>query len=244
MSRQAWYTLIALAVLAGSTFALAQKGSPGRSSNSRSNVNATSSTGGTTTARRRNRDSLPMALTSSRKAAALEFARQHHPELANLLKGLEKRNRRAYVRAMAQLYSTSERLARSKERFSPERFELELEAWKLDSRIRLLAARVSLSRKKDVRLERELNQALAERIDVRVRQLRREKVRLLQRADKLDKTILSLDAERDKAAAQYLKRVNRGLGIKPRKNRSASRKAAKRKSKKSTGSSKRTKDNE
>ena len=234
MSRQTGYSLLLLAVLAGSAFAWADKELPGRTAKSR--VSTTSSTDGTKS-RKRNRDANPMALTPSRKAAALEFARQHHPELASLLKGLEKRNSRAFRRAMTQLYKTSERLAHSKERFSSERFELELAAWKDDSRLRLLAARSALSKKKDAKLERELDEVLAHRVEIRIQLMRLEKRRMEQRAAKLSMTIDSIDAERDKAKAQLLNRINRGLGIKPRKNRSTKRKSAKRKSKKSTDSS-------
>lgn len=234
MSRHIWYVLSVLAILAVSTFAWAQKEANRRSAkqpNSRTRVSATTSTDGTDARSKRGRGLKGMALTPSRKAAALEFARQHHPELAGLLKGLEKKNPRALHRAMRQLYQTSERLARTKERLSPERFELELEAWKLDSRIRLLAARVSVSRKKNSRLERELQQALMDRIDIRIRSMQREKTRLSQRVGKLSEIIDGIEADPEKAAAQYLKRIKRGLGIKNRKprakNRSAKRKAKK-----------------
>lgn len=250
MSRFLGTAIIAAAVLAVAPFASAQKESAGKGSGKRTSgrvgVNATNtsanSTGSNSAARRRGRDVPPMALTPSRKAAALEFARQHHPELADLLRGLEKRNRAAYHRAMRQLYQTSERLARTKERFSPERFELELEAWKLDSRIRLLAARVAVSKKTDSKLEAELRQALLERIDIRVRKMQKEKVRLRQRLANLDSTINSIDADREKAADQYLARIKRGLGIKNRrprgKMRAGKRKAAQRKRRAATNESK------
>lgn len=242
MSRHIWYTLLAFAILAGSTFALAQKES-GQRAGAGSRVNATNTTARPGSTRPRDAKP-PMALTSSRKAAALEFAKQHHPELADLLRGLETRNRNAYHRAMRQLYQTSERLARSKERLSPERFELELEAWKLDSRIRLLAARVSVSKKKDPKLDAELKHALMERVDIRVRKMQQEKERLVQRVDNLTDTIKSIEDDREKAATQYLNRINRGLGIKNRKPRPAKRKAAKRKRREANKSSNKKKNDD
>ena len=243
MSRHINYVLIALAILVGSTFVWGQKNAANRQ-NSPTGVSTTSSTDGAGAARRRRRDAIPMAMTPSRKAAALAFVKQNHPELATLLRSLKKNKERAYLRALKQLYTTSERLARAKERYSPERFEVELEAWKLDSRIRLLAAQTSLSRKKDLKRQRELQRALHERIDIRVRLMRLDIDRLQKRVGKLAKTLDGVEADRDKAAAQYLKRIKRSLGIKARKKRSPKRKAAKRKSKQSSGSSKTNKKNE
>ena len=161
-----------------------------------------------------------MALTPARKAAAMTFAKLYHPELAALLVGLERHNRAAYHRAVRQLYQTSERLARMKERLSPERFDLELRAWRLDSRIRLLAARVYLSKRKNPKREAELSEALLERVEVRLERLRRDRKRFQSRLVKINENIHAVEADRQKAANQFLKRVKRGLGLKKKPNRS------------------------
>lgn len=161
------------------------------------------------------------ALTPAREAAAITFVKLHHPELATLLQRLKKRrNKSAYNRAMRQIYQDSERLARMKERMPGERYELQLRLWKLDSRIRLLAARVYRGKRVNQKLKKQLDAALLERVDLRVEQMQQDRRRLVERLGKLDASIDSLKKDREKAAGQQLTRVKRSLGIrKPRKNR-------------------------
>lgn len=242
MSRQFWFCTIAIAILAGSTLAVAQNRKGVRNvktavKSTASSDDKTSSATANTAKPKRKRN--PMALTAPRKAAALEFARRHHPELAGLLVALEKKSKGAYRRAMTQLYITSERLAKSRERLPADRFELELDLWKLESRIRLLAARLTISRiegKKRELLEKELQQALLDRVGVQIRRLERDRARTTQRLEKLNANIAGLEADRDKAAAQYLNRVKRGLGIKNRKGCAKKRPNRKKKSESQTKS--------
>lgn len=155
-------------------------------------------------------------LTPAREAAAITFATLHHPELAQLLSRLKRGNQTAYRRAIRQLYLDSERLARIKER-SAERYELELQIWKADSRIRLLAARLATADHPDPELESQLRDALRERADLKIRQLEMERQRLLQRVRKIDETISSLKIDREGAAEQHLQRALRSLGLKKRR---------------------------
>ena len=89
-------------------------------------------------------------VTPEREAAAQLFAERHHPELARLLGRLRETNPEEYKKAIQELFATSERLARLMGR-TPERYELELAAWKVDSRIRLLAARSAMGESADRR---------------------------------------------------------------------------------------------
>ena len=86
--------------------------------------------------------SLP--LTPEREAAAITFVRQHHAELVDLLNQLKETKPAEYQAAIRELFQTSERLAQLREQ-DPQRYELELDAWKTKSRIRLLAARSTMS---------------------------------------------------------------------------------------------------
>ena len=70
----------------------------------------------------------------------MEFAQQHHPELASLLKHLAGAKSPEFKRAISQLSTEIARLDRVKER-TPQRFETELDVWKLESKTRLLLAR-------------------------------------------------------------------------------------------------------
>ena len=72
-------------------------------------------------------------MNQQQKDAALTFAAENHPELAELLGQLKTDNPREYRRALRQISQARERLARLKTR-APERYDLALDAWKLDSR--------------------------------------------------------------------------------------------------------------
>jgi hypothetical protein len=125
--------------------------------------------------------------TKAREAAALTFVRAHHPELAELLEQLKDSNQQEYQRAIRDLFLSSERLAQVEER-NPARYELELKDWRLQSRIQLLVARMTM--KTDPGLEVELRQALTEQLDVREELLEfeheRAQARLAEASARLD----------------------------------------------------------
>jgi hypothetical protein len=102
--------------------------------------------------------------TKEREAAALTFVRSHHPELADLLAQLKAANVTEYQRAIRDLFLSSEHLAQIEER-NPQRYDLELQNWRVNSRIQLLVARMTMQ--PSPALESELRQVLAERIEVR-----------------------------------------------------------------------------
>jgi hypothetical protein len=149
-------------------------------------------------------------LTPGREAAALTFADQHHPELADLLRNLKKDNRRQYDRALKSIFATSERLARLKTR-DPDRYRLSLRNWELESRIRLLAVRSSIS--DDAELENQLRELLLERVDVQLNILKLEQDRLARRQDNLKKNIDRILEDKDAAAQRELNRLKRSLGV-------------------------------
>jgi cell division protein FtsB len=126
------------------------------------------------------------AITPEREAVALAFARQNHPELGSLLEGLKQNAPREYQAAINDVSRSVEKLDKTKER-SPERHEFELIEWKMTSRIRLLAARLTMS--SDPAVEAELKAALRERLDARLASQRKERDRLKVRIDKLDQQI-------------------------------------------------------
>ncbi|HEX4130212.1 MAG TPA: hypothetical protein VHZ24_09220 [Pirellulales bacterium] len=102
--------------------------------------------------------------TPEREAAAMTFVRMHHGELAELLEQLKESNPQEYQRAIRDLFQSSEKLAQIEER-NPHRYELELQDWKLNSRIQVLVARLTMRR--DPVVEQELRQTLAEQLDMR-----------------------------------------------------------------------------
>lgn len=153
-------------------------------------------------------------LTPGREAAALTFARLHHPELADLLEQLKKTNRPEYRRAIRDLFQESERLARLQEN-APERYELAIEAWTLDSRIRLLAARMTMS--DDPAFETELKSLLQQRVALRLEDMKRARDRLQQRLERLNAAIEKIEQDPEAAATRDLQRVKRSLRAKQRK---------------------------
>lgn len=154
----------------------------------------------------------------AREAAAMTFARMHHPELADLLSRLKKRKTDEYNRAIAELFQTSERLARTRDR-APDRYEIALEAWKLDSRIRLLAARMTM--RNSARLEEQLTKLLRQRVDVRLAQLLNDRERLAGRIERVDEAIEDIRRDPDAAALKDLKRVKRTLDSKTHREKKA-----------------------
>jgi hypothetical protein len=139
--------------------------------------------------------------TLEREAAALSFVEQHHPELGDLLTQLKNSSKRGYQQAINELFRASERLATSKER-DPVRHELELRVWKLDSRIRLLAARMSMTDSQA--MQEELRALLLEKSDVQLEQKLLDRERLVTRLEKLDAAIQKARNERDEQAQRSL----------------------------------------
>jgi NAD-specific glutamate dehydrogenase len=137
----------------------------------------------------------PLILTPEREAAAIQFVREHHPELVDLLKGLKQTNAVQYQAVVRQLFQTSERLAKIHET-DPPRYELELSLWKIKSRIQLLAARSSMGR--DPEIETQLRAALAEQAQVQLQELQMDRDRAAERLKKLDSSIEQFQATRSR----------------------------------------------
>jgi hypothetical protein len=120
--------------------------------------------------------------TGEREAAAMTFVRTNHPELAELLEQLKTSDPSQYQRAIRDLFKSSERLAQVEER-NPQRYPLELSMWKVNSRIQVLVARLTMSPEPAV--EDQLRQALAEQLDLRKQLLVGDQQRLEQRLAEL-----------------------------------------------------------
>jgi len=148
------------------------------------------------------------SLSPQREKQALEFARSHHPELAELIQRLKKHRPREYKRAVRELDTTLTRLERFKDRDS-DRYQLILERWEIDSRIRLLAARVSV---KGTDAEKsELTSLIKQRVDLQLDMLRLEKKSTEKRLQKLDKSISEIEENRDRLIESELKKIKRTM---------------------------------
>lgn len=177
-------------------------------------------------AQTRNRESKQeLVITPEREAAARTFAQQHHPELIQLLDKLQQDMETRYGQAIRQLYQAGERLARIKER-SEEDYELQLSLWKVDSRIQLHAARLSVSRNSRATELDGLEDLLKERVLVRRKIYEREREKLQTRIDRVNKSLERL-SDVDRAVAQELKAYK---NLKPAQARKASDKTSRSKS--------------
>lgn len=135
-----------------------------------------------------------VAIAPEREAAALQFARENHPELAALLDGLKKNAPREYQAALVDLDRTVERIAKTREK-SADRYQVELAEWKITSRIRLLAARLSMS--DDPTVAAELRAALRERLELRLTAQQAEHDRLQVRVKRLEQQIEEMSSQAD-----------------------------------------------
>lgn len=154
------------------------------------------------------------SIPPSREAAAISFAQENHAELASLLEGLKKNAPKEYQAALQDLDRAVEKLAKIKER-SPERHEYELADWKMTSRIRLLAARLTMS--SDPAGEAELRAALRERFEFRLAAQRADRDRMQARVTKLDQQIEEMSANADAIVEKQFSDLRKSLPAKPAK---------------------------
>ena len=152
--------------------------------------------------------------TPEREAAALTFVRMHHAELAELLDRLKTRRPQEYQKAIRELFRASERLALSQEQ-QPLRYELELQEWKLSSRIQLLVARMSMNRTPE--LEQELRQLLSEQVSIHRDLIRFSYERTAARAAALQKELADLERRQADLVEERFQAALKSNGQNPKK---------------------------
>lgn len=128
------------------------------------------------------------------------FAAEHHPELGRLLRQL-RRTPPAYDAAIRDVSRQVRRLAKVRERGGEERYRSELERWKLESRIKLAAARVAKERRRSpersrpTAAERELRELVDQRRSQRLKLIADEQARLAER-------LAALNAEQSRLTSE------------------------------------------
>lgn len=142
-------------------------------------------------------------MTKAREAAALAFVEEHHPQLAELLVHLKQNQPRQYEAAIRDLFRTSERLANFHER-DRARYELELEHWKLKSRVHLLTATAMMSPDSD-EIQDRLKSAIREQLSVRRELLILDRDRTAQRLKRLETQIEQIEGGADRIVDRQLK---------------------------------------
>lgn len=145
---------------------------------------------------------------AEREAAALEFVRANHRELADLLEQLKAMKPEQYQRAINELWQVSRMLAGYKKN-EPRRYQAALDVWKARSRAELLAAQLVEDPSKE--REGQLRGALKKQVDAEIHQQEVERELGRERLRKLDESIERLKSRRDKVVeSRYQALVKKG----------------------------------
>lgn len=134
----------------------------------------------------------PKTFSSEEQKAALDFIRQHHPELSHLLEQLQKSRPEEFRSALRELIPQTQAILRMRDRL-PARYPAQLAAWKRDSQIRLLMAR--WSRSQDPQIESQVRALIAERQLDRKVELEAEQQRIADQLLKVQEQLKALEGD-------------------------------------------------
>ena len=147
-------------------------------------------------------------MPSDHEAAALGFVLLNHPDLVEVLNRLKASNHAEYEKAIKQIHQTSERLGKlSKD--DPDRHDAELRLWKVDSRLQLLAARISVNSTSAA--NEELKLAVREEFDAKADLLALERKRQAVQLKKVDAELTRLNQGRDKEIDARLNEIKKEI---------------------------------
>jgi len=144
---------------------------------------------------------------------AIAFVTEHHPELVSLLQSLKSMRQREYDMAIREIVRTKRRLDGLAKR-EPEMHSMELDAWKLKSKIDLLMARgIARDKSFDKALLRDL---IAQRLENQKKRWRQEQTTLSKRQEQLAELLARTEgSENDKVEQElstHLKHVDAKIG--------------------------------
>ncbi len=157
-------------------------------------------------------------LSEEEQQKALDFASQHHPELADLLRTLQKNSPPGFAKGIREVHMVTQRLDRLKEK-QPARLEAEIKSWKVDSEIRLLTAKWLMSR--DPALEAEIRELLRQRQQGKIDRLNAERNKLAERLQQLDEQIGMDTTQLEADLVEEWNRLSRRGGANPKTTKSA-----------------------
>ncbi len=185
---------------------------PGRTEEVRAAVNRKSETANPSLTRtERKTSNIPAEkrvapLSSAREEIAIQFAREHHPELAELLEGLRKSDHLNFQAGLLDLARDAERLAKLAER-DDERYVAAIVSWELDSRIRLEIARLSMAPGED--FETRLRPLMEARQAARIQLLELDRERSIERLAKTDEQLKSLKSNPNELITSEIERFRK-----------------------------------
>lgn len=146
------------------------------------------------------------ALSEQDQQLAMDFAKEHHPELFRLLEQLQKSRPAEFSRGIRDLHQQTQAIQKTKDR-NPARYESQLAAWKLDSQIRVLTARWAMT--KDSALEKQIRDLLAQRLEMKRSQLDADEKRLREQLRKIEEQKASISSPVEERVAAEWEQLSR-----------------------------------
>lgn len=140
-----------------------------------------------------------IAITPEREATVTTFVEKNHPELGALLAHLKTSQPKEYERAVRDLFRVTEKFAMVKERGDAQ-YDLELKAWKAQSRAQLLVARLKMTDPESAdseELKTQLREILTEQLQARLEVMKLERERTTVRLEKLNQEIGKFERNRE-----------------------------------------------
>ena len=146
-------------------------------------------------------------LTAERKQELLDFVEANHSELEELLSRLENSKKRRYNQAMAGLDKAVKKLETIKKR-TPKRYDVALEQWKLESRIKVAGAQVKLNDTEETRAK--LESLVTQLVDFHIQRLKNDRNQIEQRLQQTESRLKEFESNRDKMIEKRIKNATRG----------------------------------
>ena len=144
---------------------------------------------------------------------AISFVQEHHPELVSLLQSLKAMRKKEYEMAIREIVRTRKRLESLAKR-EAETHAMELDAWKLQSKIDLLIARgIARDKAFDISVLRELVKL---QVENQKKRWKHEQTMLVKRQEQLDQLLVRTEGHEEEKVDQQLsillKRVDSKIG--------------------------------
>jgi hypothetical protein len=158
-------------------------------------------------------DSPPQPALEQNEADAIAFVQEHHPELVSLLQSLKSMRKKEYEMAIREIVRTKKRLETLAKR-EADLYVMELEAWKLKSKIDLMMAK-AIARDKafDKVVLREL---LSQQVENQKKRWKQEQSTLIKRQEQLVELLGRTEGHEDERVDQqlsaHLKNVDSKVG--------------------------------
>ena len=151
-------------------------------------------------------------ITPEMEAEAMNFIRQNHADLVELLNQLKSTNQTQYQQAVRDLARAATTLAGT-EKNDPKKYVLDLKAWQVNSQIQVLAARYAMSPSPE--LKEDIKAKLVDQINIRLEQQKLERERTAARLSRIDESISKLQESRDQEAQKALDKLTKVTPQKP-----------------------------